>query len=165
METSDTDIVKPSGGNSSGFCSRDSFILALAKSGATYADIGRCVSLSRERVRQIVQSYGIFRQDSIAQLHQSIEKLATEGRTVGEIAVAVNRDFSYVDHYCRQNRLRVPRRSSRLISGTSQVRKKPSEELPRVIELVAQGKTTMQIATELGQPYHTIYSLRKRNSV
>jgi len=164
MDTLDKNRVDSSGGSASSSYSRDSFILALAKSGATYDDIGCCVSLSRERVRQIVQSYGIFRQESISQLHQRIEALATEGRTVGEIASEVGRDFSYVDHYCRQNRLRVPRRS-RLISGTSKARKKPSEELPRVLELVAKGMTTMQIAQELGQPYHTIYSLRQRNSV
>jgi DNA-binding CsgD family transcriptional regulator len=143
---------------------RDSFIVALAKSGATYSEIGRCVSLSRERVRQIVQDHGIFRQMTTAELHQKIAVLAAQGKTVPDIAADVGRDFDYVDHYCRQNKLRVPRRD-RVIGGVHYSSRKPSEDLDRIQELILEGKTTMQIALDLNHPYHAVYALRKRKGI
>lgn len=145
--------------------SRDSYVLALAKTGATYEDIGTQIGISRERVRQILQAHGISRKSSITETHQRIRALAAESRTVEEIATAVDKPLDYVDHFCRQNRLHVPRRRKLTPDGSQRIREKPALIVNRVREYVSLGKTTAEIASALNQPYHTIYSLRRRNSI
>lgn len=145
---------------------RNNTMLALAKAGRTFDDIGARFNLTRARVQQILSSMGFDRTSDIKETHSKILSLASAGKTVGEIATELDKTFDYVDHYCRQNRLKVPRKS-RVVSvegGATVLRKRPSDILPDVRAGVARGKTTSQIATDLNQPYHTVYTLRRRHS-
>lgn len=145
--------------------SRDSYIVALSKTGASYEDIGTQVNLTRERVRQILKDKGISRMSTTLVVHNKIRELSLRSMTVAEIAAEVQKPVDYVDHFCRQHRLRVPRSRRLSPDGTHVNRVKPSELLDRVKQLIADGLTTAQIAVELNQLYHTIYSLRKRNRI
>lgn len=140
-------------------------MLALARSGRTFDDIGNRFGLTRSRVQQILSGLGFDRTSDIKETHDKILALASSGKTVSEIATELNRTFDYVDHYCRQNRLKVPRKS-RVLSvdgGSTVLRKRPSDILPDVRVQVANGKSTSEIAALLGQPYHTVYTLRRRH--
>jgi DNA-binding CsgD family transcriptional regulator len=145
--------------------SRDSYIVALSKTGASYEDIGTQVGLTRERVRQILKDKGISRMSTTLVIHNKIRELSRCSMTVSEIAAEVNKPVDYVDHFCRQHRLRVPRNRRISPDGTHVNRVKPSDLLEQVRQRVADGLTTAQIAVELNQLYHTIYSLRKRNEI
>lgn len=144
---------------------RNHTMLALAKSGRTFDDIGNQFGLTRSRVQQILANLGFDRTSDIKETHDKILALASSGKTVGEIAIEINRTFDYVDHYCRQNRLKVPRKS-RVLSvngGETVLRKRPADILPDVRAQVATGKSTSEIARVLGQPYHMVYTLRRRH--
>lgn len=145
--------------------SRDSYIVALSKTGASYEDIGSQVGLTRERVRQILKDKGISRMGTTLEVHDKIRELSLGSMTVAEIAAEVNKPVDYVDHFCRQHRLRVPRTRRLAPDGTHVRRVKPSDLLDKVRQLISEGRTTAQIAVELNQLYHTIYSLRKRNKI
>ena len=148
---------------------RDARILALAKSGTVLEDIGRDFNITRERVRQILDSLGYSRTKEIQDTHDKIRAMVSAGQSIDLIAAATKRPASYIDHFCRQHRLR-PKRNSSPKSDAPRTRQPEfaSALMPHmstIQALIAAGKGTADIARAVNSTYGSVYSFRRTHNI
>lgn len=148
---------------------RDAKIVEFAKAGCVLDDIGRTFGISRERVRQILNSNGYSRSDKIREDHDTIRAMLAAGSDLASIADAIKRDESYVAHFCRQHRIRPSRDASvrvRKCGVRSEGHASPlTQHVDTIKAYAARGWSTSAIAALLRVKYASLYSFRRTHAV